>query len=375
MARCVGPPQLEPFPSHPSLLTPLLPCPRSLAGFTQRITTLTAVLDDLQSGFYVRTMVAGAAAAGAPEAAALAIEDGPPAAAAAATGALALSSPSPPPAAAPERRPLMSPAAVLVEVEGGDVISFAGVPLRTPNGDVLLRSLDLEVRAGMNTLIAGPNGCGKSSFFRVLRGLWPQFGGRIERPPLSQLLYIPQRPYLTLGSLRDQVTYPLSAAEAAAAGRSEADVAAVLQAAHLQVRRRGAGWTGAPPPTPTPALPQPILARVGGLDAILDWADVLSGGEKQRVGFARLLFHRRAAASARPSPPPPPPAAASRAGPGLRSSTSAALRSLSTSRARSTSGAASSGSRSSRSATGAASGATTSSCCASTARAATSSGG
>ena len=149
-----------------------------MAGFTQRITTLTSVLDDLRSGHYVRTMVASdssgppaaTALPGGTEDPVLAIEGGdavrlvvpggeaPDSATVAATTSVAPTHAS----GAPERQSLMAADARLVEEASGDVISFARVPLRTPNGDVLLRSLDLEVRRGMNTLIAGPNGCGKS---------------------------------------------------------------------------------------------------------------------------------------------------------------------------------------------------------------------
>ncbi|NXP73024.1 ABCD3 protein, partial [Ramphastos sulfuratus] len=66
------------------------------------------------------------------------------------------------------------------------------VPLVTPNGDVLIQDLNFEVRSGANVLICGPNGCGKSSLFRVLGELWPLFGGCLTKPVRGKLFYVPQ---------------------------------------------------------------------------------------------------------------------------------------------------------------------------------------
>ena len=87
-------------------------------------------------------------------------------------------------------------------------IIFDGVPILSPNGDTLIRSMSFEIRPGMHLMISGPNGCGKSSLFRILGELWPLFGGKLHKPSIEKIFYIPQRPYLPNGSLRDQIIYP-----------------------------------------------------------------------------------------------------------------------------------------------------------------------
>lgn len=80
---------------------------------------------------------------------------------------------------------------------------FKDVPILSPNGDVLVEKMSFEISPGMHLMIAGPNGCGKSSLFRILGELWPATGGSVHKPQIDKIFYIPQRPYLPQGTLRD----------------------------------------------------------------------------------------------------------------------------------------------------------------------------
>ncbi|CAM9411550.1 unnamed protein product, partial [Phaeothamnion confervicola] len=156
-----------------------------------------------------------------------------------------------------------------VVIERDDVIELEGVPLLTPTGDVLVRSLSFRVESGMNVLVAGPNGSGKSSMFRILGGLWPLPGGRLTRPARRDLYYVAQKPYLVLGTLRDQVIYPWSLEEMRHARLTDRDLENALGLVGLGYLVRGEG----------------------GWDAVREWGEVLSGGEKQRVAMSRLFVH------------------------------------------------------------------------------------
>lgn len=149
---------------------------------------------------------------------------------------------------------------------------IAPAPLYQLTGLPLTEPLTFTLPSGAHTLISGPNGSGKSSIARVVAGLWPAYRGLVSRPRhvgADGIMFLPQRPYLSIGTLRDQVIYPHSEIDMRQSGRSDRDLKSVLEAVRL-------GY-----------LPD----REGGWDTRKEWKDVLSGGEKQRMAFARLIYH------------------------------------------------------------------------------------
>jgi putative ATP-binding cassette transporter len=156
--------------------------------------------------------------------------------------------------------------APLIEIARGRRVALRGVTLETPGGEMkLVKDLDLTIAEGEHLLIVGRTGVGKSSVLRAVAGLWTRGRGRIETPPASQVLFLPQKPYMILANLRDQLTYP-----AARSPLSDDALQLVLEAV---------------------SLPGLVDAHEG-FDAVKDWAHVLSLGEQQRVAFARFLIAR-----------------------------------------------------------------------------------
>lgn len=94
------------------------------------------------------------------------------------------------------------------KIVNSENIIFIDVPILSPNGDTLIPKMNFEISPGMHLMITGPNGCGKSSLFRILGELWPATAGSVHKPTVDSIFYIPQRPYLPNGSLRDQLIYP-----------------------------------------------------------------------------------------------------------------------------------------------------------------------
>lgn len=199
-----------------------------LAGYTARVSELLDTMDDVKQGKFVKKLVSSAGTE--------------------------------------ENAAVLSGRGQVVDSQD---VEFQDVPIVSPNGDVLIRAMSFKITWGQHLLIVGPNGCGKSSLFRILGGLWPVYGGTVRKPKASEFFYLPQRPYTSLGTLRDQVIYPHTVNEMRAKGKTDEDLLAILKL--LQIDH--------------------IVEREGGWDIQREWRDALSGGDKQRIAMSRLFYH------------------------------------------------------------------------------------
>ncbi|KAL0237556.1 hypothetical protein PCE1_000950 [Barthelona sp. PCE] len=160
-------------------------------------------------------------------------------------------------------------AAKATRYQNGNEVVMENIQLHTPDGDRLIDDINIHVGDGEHLVIVGPSGTGKSSILRVMAGLWRNCGGTVIRPDKigpGGLFFVPQRPYIVVGSLRDQLCYPFEASKHV---HTNTHLMHVLELVGLE------------------DLPQ----RIGDLDSVTQWEDVLSLGEQQRLGFARMFFH------------------------------------------------------------------------------------
>jgi len=144
----------------------------------------------------------------------------------------------------------------------GAAVGLRDVDLQLPGGRPLLEGVNLTFHRGDRALISGPTGAGKSTLFRAIAGIWPFGRGEIRMPADGRVLFLPQKPYLPIGTLREVVSYP-----ALPGSVDDAMLRETLEAVGL------------------PEL-------VGQLDESAHWALRLSPGEQQRIAFARALVQQ-----------------------------------------------------------------------------------
>lgn len=150
------------------------------------------------------------------------------------------------------------PAVTTVGVDQG--LDLHKLIVRRPDAQVLVYRLELQLQAGQSLLVRGPSGCGKTTLLRALAGLWPHADGDVRRPVEGRALFLSQKPYQPLGTLRTALSYP-----SLKAGETElVDALHKVQLGHLKDR----------------------------LDEDADWSRILSLGEQQRLAFGRLLINR-----------------------------------------------------------------------------------
>ena len=148
-------------------------------------------------------------------------------------------------------------------LEGEDAgLTLEHLVISLPQGSPLLGDTSLRLAPGESVFVTGPSGSGKSTLFRSIAGIWPYWQGRILLPKGARLLFLPQKAYLPIGTLKNAIAYP-----AQADAVSDAEVTEALVAVGLG-------------------------ALQGDLARDENWGQVLSGGEQQRVAFARALINR-----------------------------------------------------------------------------------
>lgn len=151
--------------------------------------------------------------------------------------------------------------------EAGSTVKLGKLTVLTPDKTkVLANELTFELGPNHSLMIMGASGSGKSSVLRTIAGLWPGGAGALERPALQHLMFLPQRPYMVPGSLRDQLHYPDHSSNV-----DDDTVRRIVEQVNLS----------------------DVLARVDGdLERVIDWTNILSLGEQQRVAFARLFLRQ-----------------------------------------------------------------------------------
>ena len=153
-----------------------------------------------------------------------------------------------------------------IQIQLGEHLELDALTLYTPQFErMLIKELTLTLKPGDGLLITGDSGCGKSSLLRAIAGLWRSGTGVIRQPPIDDVFFLPQQPYMQVGTLRSQLIYPSLETSLA-----DERLLEILGEVHMDE----------------------LAEREGGLDAVQDWGKLLSVGEQQRLAFGRVLVRQ-----------------------------------------------------------------------------------
>jgi putative ATP-binding cassette transporter len=151
---------------------------------------------------------------------------------------------------------------IVIAHDAASRLEVEDMHLERPDGSPIVAAASFAIRPGERLLVTGPSGVGKSTLFRGIAGIWPFGAGRVDLPPRARILFLPQKPYIPIASLRDALTYP-----AAHGAFSDDEISAALRDCRL-------------------------AAFADKLDDVAHWSMTMSVGEQQRLAVARALLHK-----------------------------------------------------------------------------------
>jgi putative ATP-binding cassette transporter len=151
---------------------------------------------------------------------------------------------------------------VVYDMQPANSIIVRNLNIFTPDNENLLENINLELIHGNNYLIKGPSGIGKSTFIRVIAGIWPFASGEVQMPKDKSIMYLPQRAYMPIGTLREAMLFPDRVSDV-----TDEELIRLLKACDLP----------------------DLTTRLADVSM---WSEQLSPGELQRIAFARVLLHK-----------------------------------------------------------------------------------
>lgn len=151
-----------------------------------------------------------------------------------------------------------------IRTEIGEGLTAENLSVKTPDGKAtIISNISFSLNPGQMLLLRGPSGIGKSTVLKALAGLRKTGSGRVTRPDPEEVMYLPQSPYMPEGTLREQLLYPYRVP-----APSDEELIELLKKLDLEC----------------------VVQREGGLDAVQDWYEAMSGGQHQRIAIARVLI-------------------------------------------------------------------------------------